>query len=247
MAYQKLILEKKNGVAKITLNRPEAMNAIDESLWNEIVAALDEIEKDDSVNVIILTGAGRCFSTGRDLPGIMAGREFPAGKRADALENCSKPVIAAVHGYCFTGAFELVMCADIVIAAENVIFGDTHTRFGIIPGGGQTQRLPRHIGPHKAKELLFTGDTVSAKEAERIGIVNKVVPTDKLQEAAMEMAEKILKNIPETVRTTKSLINRGLKVDYQTGLKLEAEVHIGKPISPTEEGKQRIAALLKKK
>ncbi len=247
MVYQKLILEKKNGIAKITLNRPEAMNAIDEPLWAEIIAALDEIEKDNTLNVVILTGTGRAFSTGRDLPGIMAVREWPAGKRTETLENFSKPVIAAVNGYCFTGGFELAMCADIVIAAENAVFADTHARFGIIPGGGQTQRLPRHIGPKKAKELLFTCDTISAQEAERIGIVNKVVPPEKLEEAAMEMAEKISKNIPETVSAIKSLVNRGLKVDYQTGLGLEAEAHDNKPISPTEEGKKRIAALLKKR
>ena len=247
MAYHNIILEKKNGIATITLNRPDTMNAMDEALWNELMAALDEIEKDDSLNVVILTGAGRAFSAGRDLPGVLAGREWPAGKRAEALENFSKPVIAAVNGYCFTGAFEMAMCADIVIAAENAVFADTHTRFGIIPGGGQTQRLPRQIGPKKAKELLFTGDTISAQEAERIGIVNKVVPAEKLTEAALEMAGKILKNIPETIRATKSLINRGLQVDYQTGLSMEAETHTGKPISPTEEGKKRMAALLKKR
>ncbi len=246
MTYNKIILEKKNGIAKITLNKPQSLNAVDEELLSELVAALDDIEKDTSVNVVILTGAGRAFSAGRDLKGVLEGREWAGGARYRALEDLSKPVIAAVNGHCFTGSFELAMCADIIIASENAVFGDTHARFGITPGGGQTQRLPRQIGAKKAKELLFTCDTISASEAERIGIVNKVVPPEKLEEAATEMAEKILKNIPAAVRTIKSLVNRGMKTDLETGLKMEAELHKG-PITPTEEGRSRIEALLEKR
>lgn len=245
MTYKKIILEKKNAIAKITLNKPHTLNAIDEELLSELIVALGDVEKDDSVNVVILTGAGRAFSAGRDLSGILEGREKPGGARYKALEDLSKPVIAAVNGYCFTGSLELVMCADIIIASENAVFGDTHARFGIIPGGGQTQRLPRQIGSKKAKELLFTCDTISATEAERIGMVNKVVPPEKLEEAALEMAEKILKNVPETVRAIKSLVNKGMKTDLETGLKIEARAHKG-PISPTEEGRKRIVALLSK-
>ena len=246
MTYNKIILEKKKGVAKLTLNRPEVLNAIDEELLAELVAALADIEKDDSVNVVILTGAGRAFSAGRDLRGVLEGREWVGGVRYGALEDLSKPVIAAVNGPCFTGAFELAMCADIIIASENAVFGDTHARFGIISGGGQTQRLPRQIGAKKAKELLFTSDTISASEAERLGIVNKVVPPERLEEAAMEMAEKILKNIPETIRTFKRLINNGMKTDLESGLKMEAEMHKG-PITPAEEGRKRMLALLAKR
>lgn len=246
MTYNKIILEKKNGIAKITLNKPQSLNAVDEELLSELVAALDDIEKDASVNVVILTGAGRAFSAGRDLKGVLEGREWAGGARYRALEDLSKPVIAAVNGHCFTGSFELVMCADIIIASENAVFGDTHARFGITPGGGQTQRLPRQIGAKKAKELLFTCDTISASEAERIGIVNKVVPPEKLEEAATEMAEKILKNIPAAVRAIKSLVNRGMKTDLETGLKMEAELHKG-PITPTEEGRRRIEALLERR
>jgi enoyl-CoA hydratase/carnithine racemase len=246
MAYSKIILEKKDGIARITLNRPGALNALDEELLSELVAAVDDIERDDSVNVVILTGAGRAFSAGRDLKGVLEGREWVGGSRYKALEDLSKPVIAAVNGYCFTGSFEMVMCADIIIASENAVFGDTHARFGITPGGGQTQRLPRQIGSKKAKELLFTCDTISASEAERIGIVNKVVPPEKLEEAAMEMAEKILKNIPEGVRAIKSLVNKGMETDLETGLKMEAEMHKG-PITPTEEGRRRIEAVLVKR
>ncbi|MFC1986584.1 enoyl-CoA hydratase/isomerase family protein [Chloroflexota bacterium] len=246
MTYRKIVLEKKNQIAKITLNRPESLNALDEELLSELVAALDDIEKDDSVNVVILTGAGRAFSAGRDVKAMLEGKEWPGGQRYKALEDLSKPVIAAVNGYCFTGSFELAMCADIIIASENAVFGDTHARFGIVPGGGQTQRLPRQIGAKKAKELIFTCDMISAQEAERIGIVNKVVPPEKLEESAIEMAEKILKNIPETIRTLKSLVNKGMKTDLEAGLKIEAETHKG-PLSPTEEGRKRVVALLEKR
>ena len=246
MTYKTLILEKSKGIAKIILNRPRVLNAMNEELLAELMVALDDIEKDDSVHVVILTGSGDVFSAGRDLKGVMEGSERPGGDRYKALEDLSKPVIAAVNGPCFTGSFELVMCADIIIASENAVFGDTHARFGIIPGGGQTQRLPRQIGPKKAKELLFTCDRISAREAERIGIINKVVAPGKLDEAAQEMAEKVLKNIPETIRALKSLINKGLKTDLQTGLKMEMDVHKG-PISPTKEGKERIEKLMKKR
>lgn len=244
MSYQNIILEKQNGIARLTLNRPQALNALNEELLAEFAAAINDIEKDDTVNVVILTGAGRAFSAGRDLKGILSGKENPGGPRYRLLEDCSKPVIAAVNGACFTGSFELVMCADIIIASEDAVFGDTHARFGIIPAGGSTQRLPRQIGPKKAKELLLTCDRISATEAERIGIVNKVVPADKLQAAAGEMAEKILKNIPEAVKIIKSLVNKGMKVDLDTGLKMEAQAHPG-PVAPiTEEGRKRIEALL---
>ena len=247
MNYNKILLEKKGQIAKITLNRPDALNAVDEELLRELVSACDDIEKDDSINVVILTGAGRAFSAGRDLQGLLAGREWPGGMRYKAVENLSKPVIAAVNGYCFTGSLELATCADIIIASENAVFGDTHARFGIVPGGGQTQRLPRLIGPRKAKEMMFASDMISAQEAERIGLVNKVVPPEKLEEAAMEMAEKILKNIPETISTIKHLVNEGMKTDMETGFQMEAAHHKGGRLSPTEEGLKRIAALLKKK
>jgi len=246
MDDKKIILEKKNAIAKIILSRPHVLNAIDEELLSEFKAAVDDVEKDDSVKVVIVTGAGRAFSSGRDMKGILGSRERLGGPRYKALEDLSKPVIAAVNGYCFTGALEMAMCADIIIASDNAVFGDTHARFGMTPGGGQTQRLPRQIGLKKAKELMFTCDTISATEAERIGIVNKVVPPEKLEEAATEMAEKILKNVPEMVSRIKFLVNQGIKTDLETGLKMEAEAYKG-PISPTEEGRKRIAALLEKK
>ncbi len=247
MPYKTIIVEKKNGIAKITLNRPQAMNALTEELLAELVAALKDIDNDDTIGAVVLTGAGRAFSAGRDLQGVLQGKEFPGGSRYRALEDLSKPVIAAVNGYCFTGSFELAMSADIIIASENAVFGDTHARFGIVPGGGQTQRLPRQIGPKKAKELLFTCESISAVEAERLGIVNKVVPTDRLVDEAMEMAGKIVKNVPEALRKIKMLINKGMNMDLESGLNMEADMHKGGPITPLGDGRNRITALLEKR
>lgn len=246
MTYETILLEKKDGIAKIILNRPQALNAVTEGLLTDLVAACEEVEKDDSIQVVILTGAGKAFSAGRDVEGVLDGREFPGAERYRAIEGLSKPVIAAVNGACFTGSLELVLYADIIIASEKAIFADTHARFGIVPGGGQTQILPRIVGAKKAKEILFTCEPLSAHEAERLGIVNKVVPVEELEQAAWEMAEKIQRNIPEALRIMKRLINDGLKKDLETGLKLEAAEHSG-PINPRGDGRNRMAALLKRK
>ncbi|MBW2090983.1 MAG: enoyl-CoA hydratase/isomerase family protein [Deltaproteobacteria bacterium] len=246
MEYKTMIVEKKDRIAKIILNRPP-MNAVNEEMLDELVAVCEDLEKDKNIQVVILTGAGRAFSAGRELSGVIAGKEYPGGPRYRALENLSKPVIAAVNGFCFTGSFELAMCADIIIASEKAVFCDTHARFGLIPGGGQTQRLPRLIGTRKAKELLFTCDRISAKEAERIGIVNQVVPPEKLEEASLEMAEKILKNIPESVSTIKRLINQSLNTDLESGLNLEQDRYQGQPITPVGEGRKRLEAFMEKK
>jgi enoyl-CoA hydratase len=243
MDYETLKLEKTDAVAIITLDRPP-LNAVNETLLNELAAVCDALEADDAIHVVILTGAGKAFSAGRELPGILDGTEYPGGPRYQALERLGKPVIAAVNGYCLTGSFELAMCADIIIASEKALFGDTHARFGVTPGGGQTQRLPRLIGSRRAKELLFTCDTIPAAEAERLGIVNKVVPAHDLMPQAMAMAQRISKNVPETIRTIKSLINKGQSMDLASGLKMEADQHGGRPISPTPEGRRRIQAFL---
>ncbi len=232
MPYNTLSLEQNDGIATVTLDRPP-MNAVNEELLDELVAVCHEVEEDDAVRVVILTGAGRAFSAGRDLPGVLEGRERPGGPRYRTLEQLSKPVIAAVNGYCFTGAFELAMCADIIIASEKATFCDTHARFGIVPGGGQTQRLPRLIGTRKAKELMFTGRTVNAAEAEQLGIVNKVVPHDDLLDEARQMATQIAENIPETMAIQKKLINESMTVPLEEGLANEAAYHSRGTIDPT--------------
>lgn len=233
MNFESIILEKKEGVAKITLNRPQALNALNERMLSEILAALDDIAKDESVGVIVITGAGRAFSAGRDIKAL---RESGMGANDDihsmareiieVMENLPKPVIAMVNGYCLTGGLELIMGCDMIIASETALFGDTHAKWGLRPMWGLSQRLPRAVGVMRAKELSFTADMLSAQEAERIGLINKVVPAEKLEEATMELAEKMLSNSRGSIAAYKYLINEGLKEDLAAGLRIEAEANI---------------------
>lgn len=226
MDFQYILVEKETGIAWIKLNRPSALNALNRGMVSELLAALDEAAGDPAVRVVILKGNGRAFCAGADL------QEYPLGGGMaedlgfcglwEKIEYLEKPVIAAVHGYAITGGFLLSYCCDLVVAAESTKFGDTHAKFGLIPTGGETQRLPRRVGLMKARELMFTSEMIDAKEAERIGLVNKVVPDDKLDEAAAELARKIAANSAKSVKLLKSLINRGMEVDYATGLRMEA-------------------------
>jgi len=226
MDYKNLILEKKEGIAEIILNRPEVLNAVDNQLLRELLSALEDVAIDDNVDVVILKGIGRAFCAGADLNSMFGsggeGEHF--SRVAEMIEVMDKPVIAAVHGFAITGGFLLAYSSDIVIAADDAVFADTHALWGLIPNGGESQRLPRLVGKMKAKELMFTSDQISASEAERIGLVNKVVPRDKLDEAAEELARKLLSNSRNSIAKIKSLINRGMEVDFATGLKLEGIV-----------------------
>jgi enoyl-CoA hydratase/carnithine racemase len=227
MKYKNVILEKKNRIAKLTLNRPQARNALDAALAQDIKSALEEIRHDESVDVVIFTGSGNSFCAGMDVKAVTA----PRGKVVnplpivrdvfDLMESLEQPIIVAVNGYAVTGGFELALAGDIIIASENAVFRDTHALLGVIPGGRNTQRLPRLVGAMKAKELLFTGEPISAIEAERIGMINHVVPLEKLQEAAQEMADKVLRADVVAVKKIKSLVNQGLLTDLKAGILLE--------------------------
>ncbi len=230
MAYTNIIVEKKEGIAKITLNRPKALNAIDETTLLDLLAAVEDIEKDGSVRVVILTGAGRAFCAGADLTFVKGRLGHPLlleqylrlfHKAANAVENLSKPVIAAVNGFALAGGLEFVQACDLAIVSDQAQLGDQHANYGLMPGGGGTQRLPRLIGIRKAKELLYTGDWLAPAEAERIGLVNKVVPADKLEETAMALAKKIAEKSPLGIKATKMAVNRGMQTDLATGLELE--------------------------
>jgi len=230
MPFTKILLEKKEGVAKLTLNRPEAMNALDQDVLLELEAALDQIEKDEAVRAVVLTGAGRAFSAGADL-------KFIQGMRGDARKNAQflrlfhrvcnrmealpKPIIAAINGLALAGGLELVQACDLAILSEEARIGDQHANFGLVAGGGGTQRLPRLMGKRKALELLLTGDWLSPQDALQYGLVNKVVPAAKLEEEAMALARKLCQRSPLASATVKALVNRGLQTDLQTGLELE--------------------------
>ena len=159
----------------------------------------------------------------------------------EAIEGLPKPVIAVVSGYCLTGALEAALTCDMIIASENAVFGDTHARWGLRPTWGLSQRFPRIVGVMKAKELSFTAETISAQEAERIGLINKVVPAEKLEEAAKELAVKMLSNSRGSIAAYKTLINKGMKADLATGLKIEAET-----VTVIEDTQERLTSFGKK-
>jgi len=243
----RILLVKKERTAWLTFNRPEALNALDEDMVKEFLCALKNAEEDDSVDVVIITGKGKAFSAGRDIRRVLEGTEWSGEHMCRALEQHPKPVIAAVNGYCFTGSLELIMSADLVIAAENAMLGDTHALFGLVPGSGQTQRLPRQIGARKAKELMFTCENISAREAERLGMVNRVVPPDRMEEEVMETARRISRCEQPAIREIKRLVNEGMRMSLAEGLELEAKLHEGIPIHPSAEGRKKMEALLKKR
>jgi methylglutaconyl-CoA hydratase len=218
-----------NGIAIITLNRPEAANALSTALLNDLAQLLRDLAFERDVRVVIFTGAGeKVFCAGADLK-ERAGMNETEVRQTVALiretinqiEQLPQPVICALNGSAFGGGLELALACDIRIAADTAQLGLTETSLGIIPGAGGTQRLPRLIGKGKAKELIFTAKRITAKEAEQIGLVEYAVPREQLMEKAMEIAEQIVANAPIALTQAKIAINRGLDVDLATGLRIE--------------------------
>lgn len=239
MEFKTIRLEKKEWVATITLNRPEKLNALNAQLVSELGKAAEDVEKDDAIRVVVITGAGRAFSAGADLEEIGGLLSTPIQlerllrewrKTFCSIENLGKPVIAAINGMALAGGLELVMVCDLAIASEEARIGDQHANFGLIPGGGNTQRLPRALGSRKAKYLMLTGEWLSGAEAERIGLVNKAVPAAELDKAVKELTDKLVAKSPLASRAIKFLVNRGMETDLATGLDLEIEtaaLHMG--------------------
>ena len=227
MAYQNIKIEINDGIAVLTLNRPEVRNALDYVTWDEIRAGMRELRFNDDAHVIILTGAGgKAFASGADIKALNARTvsEQMNSEVNDILYEITmhkKPVIAAVDGYALGGGCELAMACDIRIATKKSKFGQPEVNLGIIPGGGGTQRLQRLVGIGKAKELIFTGDIISAEEAERIGLIEKVVEDGAVLEAAIEMAKKIKAKGPVAVTLAKQAINVGANTDLYSGLCFE--------------------------
>jgi enoyl-CoA hydratase len=220
-----LLVEKSGGIATITLNRPEALNALSAELRLAIETTFRELAKDDEVRVAILTGAGRAFSAGIDLKELSSGRMEGSGA-ADydmigAIRDFGAPLIGAVNGHAITGGFELALACDILIASENAQFGDTHARVGIVPGWALSQKLPRLIGIGRAKELSLTGNFIGAEQAERWGLVNRVVPAAQLLPVCRQLAQDMLSCDPPSLRRYKQMIDAGYAGTLSDGLALE--------------------------
>lgn len=248
-----IIFEKSEGIATITLNRPEALNAFNKEVIEEIMHALEDVKNDENIRVVVLTGSGeKAFSAGADIK-AMAGmtslkaRELSlTGERlCVALESLEKPVIAALNGYALGGGLEVAMSCDIRIASENARVGQTEINIGLIPGWGGTQRLTRLIGRAKAKELVFTGRIIDAKSAEQLGIVNMVVAADRLKEAVRQFALELASKAPVAVRVAKDLINKGADISLDSALALERE-GFG-VVASTEDLKEGVSAFTEKR
>jgi len=232
LAYQNLKFENQNGVGILTIDRPQALNALNSDTINELNHFFETEALDDSIHVVVITGSGqKAFVAGADIAemqpmSVEQAREFSTWGQSvfDKIENLHKPVIAAINGFALGGGCELAMACDIRIASDKARFGQPEVSLGIIPGYGGTQRLSRLVGKGVAKELLFTGDIIDATEAYRIGLANKVVPAEELMSVAKAMAEKIMSRGPVAVKLTKSAVNKGLEGDLKSGLALEAEM-----------------------
>ncbi len=233
MTYQAIIFEKKDGIAQVTFNRPEVMNARNRQMREEIVQAMAEIRDDSEIRVAILTGAGdRAFSAGRDLKEAAQEKRLIIESRQQKLErgdtetiaNLSKPIVAAINGYALGGGLEMALACDIRVAVDEAKLGLPEVTRGMIPGSGGTQRLSRLIGLGKALELILTGAILDAHEALRLGLVNKVVPRSELMSAAEEYARKIASNGPLAVVFAKEAVRKGYEMSLDDGLRLEADL-----------------------
>jgi enoyl-CoA hydratase len=221
-------VEREGAVALVTLNRPEAMNALSRGLRAELAAAMVALDGDDRVRAVILTGAGeRAFTAGLDLKELgveglgAANASEPAANPVKAIELCRKPVIGAINGVAITGGFELAIACDILIASENARFADTHARVGIMPGWGLSQKLSRLIGISRAKELSLTGNFLDAQTACAWGLVNRVVPAAALLPAAKQLAADIASADPAMIQAYKRLIDDGYALPFGAAMALE--------------------------
>jgi enoyl-CoA hydratase len=251
--YKTLIYEKKDNIGLLTINRPDKMNAISSELTSELKQLLDEIESDEELRVLVITGAGdKAFVAGADVNEIVD-REAKMGRRVSKerqeifsrIENLHVPAIAAVNGYALGGGLELALACSIRICSEKAQFGAPEVKLGIIPGDGGTQRLPRLVGLGRAMEMILTGDFIDAQEACRIGLVNRVVPPEKLMSAAMELAQKIASRPPLAVRYAKEAVNRSQEGVTGSGFALESFLHALS--CTTEDKKEGVAAFLEKR
>lgn len=254
MKYETILFEKEGEIAVVTLNRPNRLNALSFRLKDELGAIFDEIERDEDIKVVILTGGKKAFSAGADIKERSTMEttqpqayfnQLKSHAFYTKIENFEKPVIAAISGVAVGGGCELAMVCDLRIASETARFGLPEVNIGVIPAAGGTQRLPRLIGVTRAKELLYTGDFIDAQEAFRIGLVNRVVPVENLMDETKALAQKLAAKPPLSIKYLKRAINIGTQLDLSSALDYEA--HIAAMLTCSEDRKEGFAAFVEKR
>jgi enoyl-CoA hydratase len=254
MSYQHVLVEIQGPVGIITLNRPDALNALSNGLLQDLVSALDSFESNEAIGAIVLTGNEKAFAAGADIKEMqdqgfidMFLTNFPFGRRGawDHLSRIRKPVIAAVAGYALGGGCELAMACDFILAADTAKFGQPEINIGTMPGAGGTQRLTRFVGKSKAMEMCLTGRLIGAEEAERIGLISRIVPAAELREDAIKTATKIAALSRPAVMMVKEAVNAAYETTLAEGLRLER--HAFQSTFALEDRKEGMAAFAEKR
>jgi enoyl-CoA hydratase len=251
MTYQNILVETRGAVGLITLNRPQALNALCDALIRELGAALDGFENDSAIGAIVLTGSEKAFAAGADIK-EMAGKTFVECYIEDFITNgwerittCRKPIVAAVAGFALGGGCEVAMMCDMILAAESAKFGQPEITLAIIPGSGGTQRLTRAVGKAKAMEMILSGRMIDAVEAERCGLVSRIVANDKLVEEALKLADKIAAQSRPAVLAAKEAVNRAFESSLAEGVRFERRLFHA--LFSTEDQKEGMAAFVEKR
>ncbi len=251
MTYQNILVETRGAVGLITLNRPQALNALCDALIRELGSALDAFERDTAIGAVVITGSEKAFAAGADIK-EMASKTFVDCYLEDFITNgwerittCRKPIIAAVAGFALGGGCEVAMMCDTILAAESAKFGQPEITLAIIPGSGGTQRLTRAVGKAKAMEMVLSGRMIDAVEAERCGLVSRVVPNDKLLEEALKLADKIAAQSRVAVLAAKEAVNRAFETTLAEGIRFERRLFHA--MFATEDQKEGMAAFVEKR
>jgi len=251
MSYSNILVETRGAVGLVTLNRPQALNALCDALIRELGRALDAFEADDAVGAVVITGSAKAFAAGADIK-EMASRDYMDVYLRDFITDgwerittCRKPIVAAVSGFALGGGCEIAMMCDTIIAAETAKFGQPEINLGVIPGSGGTQRLTRFVGKAKAMDMVLTGRMMDAAEAERSGLVSRVVPAERLLEEALAVAAKIAEMSRPAVLMAKEAVNRAFETTLAEGVRFERRVFHS--LFATEDQKEGMAAFVEKR
>lgn len=251
MAYNCILVDRRSSVASVTLNRPDALNALNNEMMAEVTEVLKEFEADDEIKAIVLTGSSKAFAAGADIKEISSKNYMDVYKEDFVTSNweevlkCRKPIIAAVAGYALGGGCELAMMCDFILAADNAKFGQPEISIGVIPGAGGTQRLTRLVGKSKAMEMILTGRMMDAAEAERCGLVSRIVPLDQLNDEAIKVAEKIAEFSLPAVMMAKECVDVAYETTLDQGMRFERRMFHS--LFGTSDQKEGMAAFIEKR